>query len=192
MNVDTGRFSDAVAIMFPLDPNSPFTMGFDNLRVQILHWKAIWQKDIDEHFQDVQVLHPNFWSDLYWFSEGEHPHRVPEAFGSAAAQQYFIAKSAGNPVAQQHRKTPVEELLAEGFGTLTNQPQSVTQGKGVWKDGRWSVVFRRPLKTDDPIDYTFVSGESCQAALAVWEGSAGDVGGRKQYSMWVTVEVPSQ
>ena len=42
----------------------------------------------------------------------------------------IVANQAANPMAEQRRSTPVEELLAEGFGTLTNQPRSATQGRG--------------------------------------------------------------
>ena len=59
-------------------------MGGRNLPVEILHWKGIWQKDLDEHFQDVQDLHPNYWTDLYWFARGTFPYRVPEAFADTS------------------------------------------------------------------------------------------------------------
>lgn len=189
MNVDAGRFCDAVAVMFPLDTGAPFTMGSKGRKVQILHWKALWQKDVDEHFQDVQDLHPNFWSDLYWFAEGEFPYPVPDSFENPAALQWFVANQANNPVSKFYRKQPVEELVAEGFGSLTHQPESATAGRGVWKDGQWSVVFTRPLKTDDPLDYTFVLGKKGTISVAVWDGAVGNVGGRKHWALWIPFEV---
>jgi len=188
MNVDAGRFCDAVAIQFPLTQGAPFTMGAEGMKVQVLHWKAVWQKDVDEHFQDVQDLHPNYWADLYWFAEGGPPYRVPDDFKSEAARQYLLGFAAGNPMSDFHRKQPVEELVAEGFGTLTHQPESASAGRGVWKDGRWAVVFARPLQTDDPLDFQF-DGSGGQISVAVWEGSAGNVGGRKHWSTWVPFEV---
>ena len=184
-NVDTGRFSDGVAIGFPLDPGAPATMGADKLRVQILYWKALWQKDVDVGFQDVQSLHPNYWADLYWFAEGQFPYPVPAAFQQPAARQWFIAHQAGNPMAAFSRTQPVEELVAEGWSTLTHQPQAVTTGRGAWAKGTWAVVFTRPLKTTDPLDYTFVPGAPGQIVFAAWQGSAGNRGGRKQWSNWV-------
>lgn len=192
-NVDVGRFSDAVAIGFPLDEGAPPTMGAANLRVQILYWKALWQKDIEVGFQDVQDLHPNYWADLYWFAEGQFPYPVPSAFQLPASRQWFIAHQAGNPMAAFSRSQPVEELVAEGFSTLTHQPQSVTSGRGAWANDTWSVVFVRPLKTTDPLDYTFVPGGKGQIVCAAWQGSAGNRGGRKQWSNWSDFQLqPSQ
>ena len=136
-HLDTDRFCDAVAIQFPLKANAAYTMGAIDFPVQIIQWKAIWQKDIDEHFQDVQDLHPNYWTDLYWFAEGDWPYRVPDDFQSTEALDWFIGYRAGNPMADMYREEPVQELISEGFGTLTHQPKSASIGRGVWADGRW-------------------------------------------------------
>lgn len=187
-NVDVSRFSDAVAVQFPLGEGetSPM-MGNKGAPVHILYWKALWQKDIDEHFQDVQDLHPNFWTDMYWFAEGGHPHPVPAAFTDTRSHQWFVAKQAGNPGAQFERKSPVAELTAEGYGTLTPQKESAAQGKGAWAGGHWHVVMQRPLDSGDPQDYTV--GDQGRLAVAVWNGGAGNVGGKKQWSNWVSFEV---
>lgn len=184
-SVDTGRFSDGVAIGFPLDEGAPPTMGGPNQRVQILYWKALWQRDVDAGFQDVQDLHPNYWADLYWFAEGQFPYPVPAAFQHPASRQWFIAHQAGNPMAAFSRTQPVEELVAEGWSTLTHQPQAVTTGRGAWVKGTWAVVFTRPLKTTDPLDTTFAPGLPGQIVFAAWQGSEGQRGGRKQWSNWV-------
>jgi hypothetical protein len=183
-NVDSGRFADAVAIQFPLEQDASYMMGEVGKRVQILHWKGIWQKDVDEHFQDVQDVHPNYWADLYWFASGEFPYPVPEAFADTLSHAWFPAYRAGNPVADFLRAQPVEELIAEGFGSLTHQPDAVTTGAGAWRDGRWAVLFARPLHTPDPLDYQFSAGARGNFSVAVWEGTAGNVGGRKHWSMW--------
>jgi hypothetical protein len=188
-NVDVARFTDAVAIQFPIGRDASFMMGERGKSVQILHWKALWQKDLDEHFQDVQDLHPNYWTDLYWFAEGAFPYAVPAAFTNEKSKAWFVAEQAGNPLAQFDRFDPVEELLAEGFGTLTHQEADVTEGRGEWKDGLWATVFVRPLTTDDALDHQFVRGQRGRLSVAVWEGSAGNVGGRKHWSDWFEFKV---
>ncbi|MHC4416424.1 MAG: ethylbenzene dehydrogenase-related protein [Planctomycetota bacterium] len=188
-HLDPDRFCDAVAIQLPLEPNAAYTMGAVDFPVQISQWKAIWQKDIDEHFQDVQDLHPNYWADLYWFAEGEFPFRVPDAFERTESLDWFVAYRADNPMAELYRRQPVQELIAEGFGTLTNQPESATVARGVWADGRWSVVFARPMQTNDESDYQFKPGTRDAVAFAVWEGASGNVGGRKHHSQWIVFEV---
>ena len=176
-------------MQFPLIANANYKMGDRDFPVQIIQWKAIWQKDIDEHFQDVQDLHPNYWTDLYWFAEGEFPYPVPDAFESTEALDWFVAYRAGNPMADLYREHPVQEMIAEGFGTLTNQSLVATVANGAWNDGRWSVIFVRPMETHDTADYQFVPGTRDVIAFAVWEGNAQNVSGRKQHSQWVVFEV---
>jgi hypothetical protein len=188
-NVDSGQFTDAVAVEFPLDTGAAPMMGHKGAKVQILHWKALWQKDLDVGFQDVQDLHPNYWYDLYWFAEGKFPFPVSGgAFKDPRSLQWFIAQSAGNPMAVFSRTQPVEELVAEGFGSLTHQPQSASSGKGAWVKGTWAVVISRPLTTGDTADFQFKPGNT-QIAFAVWQGGAGNVGGRKNWTSWSTLEV---
>ena len=189
INVDSGRFTDAAALQFPMTSGAAHTMGDDRHAVHILHWKALWQHDLDEHFQDVQDLHPNYWTDLYWFADGPAPNRVPDDFSDPRSHAWFAAYQAGNPLADFHRERPVEELSATGFGSLTSQAESVTDGRGVWQDGRWYVTFVRPLRTDDPLDYQFSRGGTGTVGVAVWNGSDGNVGGRKQWGNWIEFAV---
>lgn len=190
-NVDTGRFSDAVALEFPLTKNpAPFMGHRGGGKVQILYWKGLWQKDIDEGFQDVQDVHPNAWSDLYWFAEGKPPHSVPEDFQDPRSHQWFIAKQAGNPGAVFNREQPVQELVATGWGTLTPQPESVTMAQGIWKDNHWTLVFSRPLTTDDPNDHQFKLGKKGDVAFAIWQGGDGNRGGRKHWTAWIHYQMP--
>ena len=188
-HLDTDRFCDAVALQFALKKNASYKMGDRDFPVQIIQWKAIWQKDIDEHFQDVQDLHPNYWTDLYWFAEGEFPFRVPDAFQRTESLDYFVAYRAGNPVSDIYREQPVQEMVAEGFGTLTANERLDTTARGVWLDGRWTVVFVRPLETNDAADYQFKPGTRDVIAIAVWDGAAENVSGRKHHSQWIAFEV---
>lgn len=188
-NVDVSRFGDGVALQFPLASDAPVTMGAKGKTVHTLYWKALWQKDIDQHFQDVEDLHPNMYSEFYWFAQGERPFRVPAAFQDPRAQTWFPAQQAGNPAAVFDRKEPVQELTAQGFGTLTPQKDQTASGKGLWKNGRWEVVIMHPLTSTSPLDYQFKPGSTGQFAVAVWDGASGNVGARKQYCNWQPFEV---
>jgi len=187
--IDTGRFPDAVAVELPLKAGAPPTMGAAGSPVQIIHWKAIWQKDVDTGYQDVQDVHPNVWSDLYWFAEGGHPYSITKSFKKPEALQWMVAMAAGNPMAVLQRTTPAEEAVAEGWGSLTTQPQSATKARGLWNKGRWAVVFTRPLKTDDPNDVQLEPGKATQLAFAIWDGGKGQIGARKHWSGWTDVTV---
>ncbi|MCC6283741.1 MAG: hypothetical protein IT439_00355 [Phycisphaerales bacterium] len=188
METETGRFSDAVGIQFPMAPDAPYLMGGPGLPVRSIYWKALWQRDVDEGFVDVTTLYPNAWSDLYWFAEGGAPARVPASFKDVRSRPWFVPLSAGNPVSEQHRSTPVEEITAEGFGSLTHVPDGVADGRGAWQEGAWGVVIHRPI-TNDALSGLFAPGKASTFAVAVWDGDAGNAGGRKHHSLWVEYEV---
>jgi hypothetical protein len=188
-NVDVSHFSDGVAIQFPLQQDTPFMMGSPDKPVRILHWKALWQKDRDEGFQDVQTLHPNFVNDFYWFASGAFPFPVRESFNDPNARQWLIALSAGNPMADQQRPSPVEEIVAQGMGSATHVQETPSRAHGAWHEGRWTVVIDRPLSQGDPLSAAIQSGASNAIAIAVWDGSSENVGGRKHFSNWVPVGI---
>ncbi len=187
--VRSGEAGDAVAIQIPLVDNAPYTMGAEGMPVHILHWRAMWQRDVDEGFQGVHALFPNTWVDLYWFTEGDPPYTLPDSFEDERSHEWLIAYSAGNPMADFNRDRPVEELAAEGFGTTTYVPDTPSHARGVWADGRWSVVIDRPLNGDDPLAERLTGDGEHAIALAVWDGAAGNIGGRKHYCTWVPMRI---
>ncbi|MDE1890379.1 MAG: c-type cytochrome [Planctomycetota bacterium] len=84
----------------------------------------------------------------------------------------------------------VAEMNAKGFKNITTQPpesQNV-MGKGIYQNGRWKVVLKRDLKTEDAKgDIQFEVGKLIPVAFAVWDGSNSDVGGQKSVSAWYYV-----
>jgi DMSO reductase family type II enzyme heme b subunit len=76
------------------------------------------------------------------------------------------------------------DMNAKGFGTLKAQTQQDVKGKGVWKNGTWRITFTRKLESGDENDVQIVPGEFKQIAFAVWEGSKGEQGGRKNITSW--------
>jgi DMSO reductase family type II enzyme heme b subunit len=186
---NVGRFPDGAAIQFPMVDGAPFTMGAPDMPVRVLYWKALWQKDISEGFQDVHHQYANAWSDLYWFAEGEAPFPLAEAFARPEAREWLIAYRAGNSMADFERPAPVEELVAEGLGTVTHVPDTPSNAHGVWKDGRWSVMIDRPLDPGDPIAHRLNGGGQVAISLAVWDGSAGNVGARKHWCNWIPMRM---
>jgi len=188
-HVNVGRFSDAAALQFPMVDGAPFTMGGPDMPVRLLYWRANWQKDVNDGFQDVQDQHPHAWSDMYWFATGEPPFRISEAFEDPRSHEWLVAYRAGNPMADFTRTQPVEELVAEGFGTLTHVPQSPSRARGQWRDGYWTVVIDRPFSAEDPLAARLQSLGETQVSLAVWDGAAGNVGAKKQWSNWVNLKL---
>jgi DMSO reductase family type II enzyme heme b subunit len=85
------------------------------------------------------------------------------------------------------RRSPVEDLNAEGFSTLTTQANQDVDGKGNWNNNRWTVVFKRALKTKDNNDTQF-SGSKTPMAIAIWNGGNKERNGQKAVTQWQTLE----
>lgn len=161
-------FQDATAIQFSLTDDTPFLgMGDPNHPVNLWFWRAGWQQEVTGARPDMDVEYASMHVDTYF------------------ATGYRTAQSAGNIVAVQPR-SPVEDANARGFGTLKSQPpkQQNVQGKGIWRDGFWNVVFIRELKSKDSDDVKFTTKKSVPAAFAVWNGEQRDRNGRKVISNW--------
>lgn len=169
-------FADAVAVQFPADPsqNPSFTMGQASNPVNIWQWKASWQADIDRGFAGTADLYPNTYVDVYP-GAGDTLNRP--------------AEQVGNPVAQRTHESPIEALIAEGFGTLTTSDIQNVQGSGEWRDGIWRVVFARDLaaERDDLVEFTL--GDTTRMAFAVWEGGADERNGLKSIASWIDLSV---
>jgi len=169
-----GRFRDAVAVQLPIDPAASFTMGGAGTPVHILHWKASWQADVDLGQRTVRDAFPNGFND--WIPE--------ELMDPAAARVFYPGLAAGNPMSAVGKASPVEELVAEGFGTLTHQAEQRATGRGVFADGRWRVALQVPM-AGGGTTATLVPGTVSQAAFAVWNGAGQNRGARKHYAAWV-------
>jgi len=84
--------------------------------------------------------------------------------------------------ANNHR-SPVEDLTAAGFSTLTTQDKQDVLGRGVWQDKTWRVVFKRTLVNSDNADIQFKY--STVMAIAVWNGGNRERNGQKGISNWI-------
>ncbi len=178
-------FRDAVALQFPQVTGQPFfCMGMQGGNVDIWHWKADWQADLIA-WQDMESVYPNMAVDQYPFAQGDHPG--PEDYQDI---NYLPAQASNNLFAMP-RLSPVEDLVAGGFGTLTAQPaagQNV-QGYGVWENGRWRVIFSRDLNSPEADDVKFSPGQVYSVAFAAWDGANGERNGEKSTSQWVSLQL---
>jgi len=170
------QFRDGAAVQFSLNGTYPFLgMGDKENPVNVWHWKSDWQAEVDGARADVDTAHPRLHVDDY-------PRK--EAI-------FVTARAAGNLIAAGERKSPVEDLIAIGFGTLASQPaaeQNVT-GKGTWKDGKWRVLFVRDLVSNDKADRQFKIGDTVPVSFGVWAGEHGDRDGQKAVSTWFNLKL---
>jgi len=166
-------FRDGAAVQFALGTvtlhthghNEPFFgMGNRNKPVNIWHWKAGLEETME--------------------AEDE----LEYAGGGVDMDALIFGGLMSNPVARLNatKDNAVEELNAEGFGTVTPQPadnQNV-EGYGEWKDGFWNVVFLRDMPKTGKWDIDFDRSDSALVAFAVWDGLKEDRNGRKVITVW--------
>ncbi|MCC6714549.1 MAG: hypothetical protein IT496_04905 [Gammaproteobacteria bacterium] len=181
-------FRDAVAVAFPAEPQAGgipyFGMGEPERPVTIYQWKSDWQTgpvtDVDERYPDMAV-------DWYPLA-GLEPGAIAEAadYGKQEGAKAFVtAWDAGSPLAdpQVQAATPVEKLVARGFGSLTSvdRKQQDGAGKAVWKDGVWRAYISFPRVQEQ---FTFEQGMTVPVAFAAWDGAHRERGGEKGVSTW--------
>ena len=174
------RYHDAVAVQLPARTGSTppaLTMGAPGSPVHILQWRATWQRDIDSGGKTgVDQIYP----------EVVHDVMPDDVLPPDAAQLYWVGREAGNPLSQVFRTTPVEEVVAEGFGSATHLSSQTAVGRGVHEGGGWHVAVAVPsarARVGDPL----APGTSWPVAFAVWLGSEENRGGRKHIADWQTL-----
>ena len=176
------NFGDQVAIQLPVDIKgatpSPM-MGNPGGRVNIMQWRAAFQKDIDDgHPASIKDLYPNAWTDLY----------PADLLGATDARAYTGALGVENPISRG-LASPVLDQMAEGWGSMTVKPDQHALGRGVWKDGQWSVVITRPMVSDDTNAPRLVAGDRTVISFAAWDGGHREVGARKSWAPWTPLVI---
>ena len=171
------HFRDGVAVQFALGDatlhthghNEPFFgMGNRGKPVNIWHWKS--------GLEDTLAAEAD-----------------QEYSGDVDMDALIFGGVMSNPVTKLNltSENAVEELNAEGFGTITRQPaenQNV-EGYGEWKDGIWTVVFLRDMPKIGKWDADLTRKDPAMVALAVWDGIKEDRNGRKVISVWQRLNI---
>ena len=85
--------------------------------------------------------------------------------------------------------SPVEDLNAEGFSTLTRQDEQNVSGKGLRTKKGWQVVFKRNRTNQDEHDVQF--GGSTPMAVAIWNGGNRETNGQKGLAGWILLQFGS-
>lgn len=172
-------FVDAAAVQLPvkIEASVPAPqMGEAGKRVEISYWRADWQAVVDGRADEIAALHPNASVDHYPF-QAKPLENDPNA-RARAEFRYSPARALGNDRSGP-RDNPVEDLIAEGPGTLSPGPNAWSKGKGVRTKNGWAIVLTRPVPDG------FSQSSPTQIAFAVWEGTHQEAGARKMRTGWV-------
>lgn len=168
-------FSDGVAVEFPAEGASSVPavcMGQADAGVNIWQWRADRAGNLP---QDAPELHPDAYVDLY----------------PSTDDLYFPARNVGNPQAATDGPA-VQNLVAQGFGTLEPAADQPVSGTGRWEDNRWSVVLARPFDAGADTQPTFTTSGEIDVAFAVWNGSEEDRNGQKSVSSFVRLSLADE
>jgi hypothetical protein len=151
-----GTFRDGLAIGLPLgDAPAFFCMGQLDHYINIWHWKADWQSDIDRRAAKAGDRR----------SEGGEVRRFEVIPRRASSVEDLVGGGFSTLTSKQ------------GQGRI--------QGKATWKDGYWRVVMRRPLASIDPENEARLEPGRIQAiAFAVWNGENKERNGQKAVAPW--------
>jgi hypothetical protein len=179
-------FPDACAIQLPSTSSADLPapqMGEEGRTVEITYWSAIWQAGMTKKHDDIKTLHPNSAVDHYPFQA--EPLSNNPAEQQAMEQRYAPARAVRNPMSGP-RNQPVQDLIAEGPGTLAPAAKSTSRGTGNRLQQGWEVVIVRQLPEG------LRSVPRSQVAFAVWEGSKQEVGARKMRTAWIPLSMEMQ
>jgi hypothetical protein len=158
-----GTFRDGAAIGLPLgDAPAFFCMGQLDHYINIWHWKADWQSDIDRRAA-----------------------RAGERKGEGGEVRRF-------EVIPRRASSVEDLVGGGFSTLTTKVAQGRVQGKAIWKDGLWRVVIRRPLASTDPENEARLEPGRLQAvAFAVWNGENKERNGQKAVAPWFQLSIDS-
>ena len=142
---------------------------------------AYRQKDIAPTRDAIAIQFPRDipkTSEKPWFRHGDKKHAV---------NMWYWAAPSADPKADA--TTMILDAKGPNAAPKPRKDQKSLSANGQWKDGRWSVVFKRSLKTDDAQDLQFEQGKYIPVAFADWDGVAGEKGGRHSFTSWYWVKL---
>jgi DMSO reductase family type II enzyme heme b subunit len=174
--IRSDEFPDMAAVQLFRGRDEPFLgMGAKGAPVEVWLWNAAAQADL-EQYADVDTTYPNMSVDAYPFEaggDGPRPHATDRQ-----PKDFLTAFAVGNQRSDPTRPLAGSGLTAEGQGSATMRPPVAqdVKARGVWKDGLWTVVLRRPMETP--------AEGRVSIAFALWDGSARDRNGQKLVSIW--------
>lgn len=177
------RMVDSCAVQLPQKPEKDAPapqMGEASRGVEITMWRADWQAYVNGRGDTIRDVYPNAAVDHYPFEA--HSLEPGSAAQAAMARRYAPASAVGNRRAGP-RKSPVEDLLAAGPGTLTPNPDGTSTGRGERTKEGWAVVIQRRLPQG------LSAKTRSQVAFAIWEGSQHEAGARKMRTGWIPLSL---
>jgi len=162
--IEIGSFSDAGAVMFPLNENAPAStlmMGFMG-QANIWQWKAR---------QNLE----------YWTGLEERTTYVDFYYPFEEEELFVVSKD--------EVVSAANDLISARVATVTRKEEQIIDGMGIYEGGVWRVVFKRVMTTEEPETAAQFVASTIRCAFAVWDGANRDRGGRKSIYNWVELVI---
>ena len=158
-----GVFRDGAAVALPLG-NAPafFCMGQLDHYVNIWHWKADWQSDVDRRAARAK--------------EKKRKKRGIRRFEVIPRRSSSVEDLIGGGFST----------------LTTKSRQGRIKGQAEWKNGFWRVVMKRPLTRqgkEAENEATIIPGRMQAVAFAVWNGENKERNGQKAVASWLQLLV---
>jgi DMSO reductase family type II enzyme heme b subunit len=161
---------------------------------------AINAVSVKSVYNDTEIAFQVSWTDRTETSAGDAPDALaiqfPQALSDGLERPYFVFGESARPVylwywaAAQEAAT---ERNARGLRAIAPQPEDQRQltASANYDDGRWQVVLRRPLQTEDEDDLQFETDRFIPVAFMAWDGFADEVETRLGLTTWSVVFLQS-
>ncbi len=158
-----GVFRDGAAVALPIG-NAPafFCMGQLDHYVNIWHWKADWQSDVDRRAARAK--------------ESKRRRKGPRRFEVIPRRPSSVEDLIGGGFSTLTSK----------------RRQGRIKGQAEWKRGLWRVVMKRPLTVDgDDLDNEamLIPGRLQAVGFAVWNGESQERNGQKAVASWMQLQI---
>ena len=183
---------DEVAFRLAWDDRFADTLAVDSTRAMAEGYSA------DDTYP---VIFPDGERVRGWFADAVEV-MIPVHNEDNLVLPHFVYGNPGQPVdlwrwRADHQygagQPAVIELRANGADTPpeAHAPESqLASGSGSWVEGRWTLVIRRPLRTEDASgEVQLTSGRLVPVAFHVWEGANGETGLRMSLSSWMYLDL---
>ena len=158
-----GVFRDGAAVALPLgDAPAFFCMGQIDHYVNIWHWKADWQSDVDRRAARAK--------------EKKRKKRGIRRFEVIPRRSSSVEDLIGGGFST----------------LTTKARQGRIKGQAEWKRGFWRVVMKRPLTRqgkEAENEATIIPGRMQAVAFAVWNGENKERNGQKAVASWLQLLV---
>jgi len=158
-----GVFRDGVAVALPLgDAPAFFCMGQLDHYVNIWHWKADWQSDVDRRAARAKEKRRKKRGIRRFEVIPRRPSSVEDLIGGGFSTLTSKAQ------------------------------QGAIKGQAEWKNGFWRVVMKRPLTQrggEEENAATLIPGRMQAVAFAVWNGENKERNGQKAVASWLQLQL---